>query len=152
MLGSTIPVSIIGARFSMSVIPVWKPSQYGGYTTACPFSSHSFDTLTIASSHRWHAMWKYRLSYCHCRKLHLARASVSLLALRFGTCLTDPRLSLLFVSENKDRIETRLAFGATRFEACKPVAVEALRLALTPCINQMRYARSPYFCVRLALT
>lgn len=31
-----------------------------------------------------------------------------------------------------------LAFGASRFEACKPIAKEALRLALTPNINQMR--------------
>jgi len=41
------------------------------------------------------------------------------------------------VSENRDKIETLLAFGATRFEACMPVAREALRLALTPPINQM---------------
>ncbi|KAG5634846.1 hypothetical protein H0H81_000523 [Sphagnurus paluster] len=30
-----------------------------------------------------------------------------------------------------------LAFGASRMEACKPIAREALRLALTPVINQM---------------
>jgi len=30
-----------------------------------------------------------------------------------------------------------LAFGATRFEACRPIATEALRLALLPTINQM---------------
>jgi ABC-type iron transport system FetAB permease component len=35
-----------------------------------------------------------------------------------------------------------LAFGASRFEACRPVAREALRLALTPTINQMRFV--PY--------
>jgi hypothetical protein len=33
-----------------------------------------------------------------------------------------------------------LAYGASRFEACRPLAVEALRLALIPTINQMRYA------------
>ena len=32
-----------------------------------------------------------------------------------------------------------LAFGATRFEACKPIAKDALKFALTPTINQMRY-------------
>lgn len=41
-------------------------------------------------------------------------------------------------SENRDKVETYLAFGATRFEACKPIATDALRLALTPNINQMR--------------
>ena len=49
-------------------------------------------------------------------------------------------LVLRINSENKDKIETYLAFGATRFEACKPIATDALRLALTPNINQMRYA------------
>ncbi|KAG8996547.1 hypothetical protein FRB94_008218 [Tulasnella sp. JGI-2019a] len=41
------------------------------------------------------------------------------------------------VVENKDKVETYLAFGASRFEACKPIATEALRLALLPTINQM---------------
>lgn len=40
--------------------------------------------------------------------------------------------------ENKDKVETYLAMGASRWEACKPVAVEALKLALLPTINQMR--------------
>lgn len=40
-------------------------------------------------------------------------------------------------SENRDKIETHLAFGASRMEACKPIAREALRTALTPVINQM---------------
>ena len=41
-------------------------------------------------------------------------------------------------SENRDKIEIHLAFGASRMEACRPVAKEALRLALTPMISQMR--------------
>ncbi|EUC64922.1 ABC transporter permease, putative [Rhizoctonia solani AG-3 Rhs1AP] len=39
--------------------------------------------------------------------------------------------------ENRDKVETYLAFGASRYEACKPIATSALRLALTPTINQM---------------
>ena len=42
-------------------------------------------------------------------------------------------------SDNRDKVEMYLAFGASRFEACKPIARDALRLALTPNINQMRY-------------
>ncbi|KAJ9105495.1 hypothetical protein QFC21_001866 [Naganishia friedmannii] len=38
---------------------------------------------------------------------------------------------------NRDKIETYLSFGATRFEACRPIATEALKLALLPTINQM---------------
>ena len=45
-------------------------------------------------------------------------------------------------SENRDKTETLLAFGASRFEACRPLAVETLRLALLPTINQMRYAKA----------
>ncbi|WVW78877.1 hypothetical protein I302_100840 [Kwoniella bestiolae CBS 10118] len=40
-------------------------------------------------------------------------------------------------SENRDKVETYLAFGASRFEACKPVGKEALKLALLPTVNQM---------------
>lgn len=42
------------------------------------------------------------------------------------------------VHENKDKIETYLAFGASRREACLPIAQNALLLALTPTVNQMR--------------
>jgi Uncharacterised protein family (UPF0014) len=42
-------------------------------------------------------------------------------------------------SENRDKTETLLAFGASRYEACRPLAVNGLRLALMPTINQMRY-------------
>jgi len=39
--------------------------------------------------------------------------------------------------ENRDKIEIYLAFGATRIEACRPIATQALKLALTPPINSM---------------
>jgi hypothetical protein len=45
-----------------------------------------------------------------------------------------------FCSENRDKTETLLAFGASRFEACLPLAVETIRLAMMPTINAMRYA------------
>lgn len=41
-------------------------------------------------------------------------------------------------TENRDKVETYLAMGASRFEAVKPVGVEALKLALLPTVNQMR--------------
>jgi hypothetical protein len=43
-----------------------------------------------------------------------------------------------FSRENRDKVEIYLAFGATRVEACRPIAVQALKLALTPSINNMR--------------
>lgn len=51
-------------------------------------------------------------------------------------------IDLCACSDNRDKVEMYLAFGASRFEACRPVAREALRLALTPTINQMRSASS----------
>ncbi len=36
-------------------------------------------------------------------------------------------------------MEIYLAFGASRMEACKPIAIDALIMALTPPINQMRF-------------
>lgn len=43
------------------------------------------------------------------------------------------------LQENKDKVETYLAFGASRLEVVLPIARQALQLALTPPINQMRY-------------
>jgi hypothetical protein len=48
------------------------------------------------------------------------------------------RYTTQLVRENRDKIETYLAMGASRFEACKPIGKEALKLALLPTINQMR--------------
>jgi uncharacterized protein (TIGR00245 family) len=41
------------------------------------------------------------------------------------------------LEENREKIEMQLAFGASRFEAAKPLITDALRLALLPTINQM---------------
>ncbi|KAJ1917718.1 hypothetical protein IWQ60_007700 [Tieghemiomyces parasiticus] len=51
-------------------------------------------------------------------------------ALGLNACLTS-------VSEHKERVETYLAMGATRWEAVRPVAVEALRSAMLPTLNNM---------------
>ncbi|KAG8821444.1 hypothetical protein FRC17_009827 [Serendipita sp. 399] len=41
------------------------------------------------------------------------------------------------IKDNRDKVEMYLAFGGSRWEASKPIATEALRLALTPTLNQM---------------
>ena len=46
--------------------------------------------------------------------------------------------AIKFSRENRDKIEIYMAFGATRIEACRPIAIQALKLALTPPINNMR--------------
>ncbi|KAH9831651.1 UPF0014-domain-containing protein [Rhodofomes roseus] len=94
MLGSTIPVSIIGIRFAMAVDPFWKPEQY-----------------------------------------------IPVVGMLCGSTISGIVVSVSYVlkelHDNSDKVQMYLAFGASRFEACKPIAKEALRLALTPNINQM---------------
>ena len=41
------------------------------------------------------------------------------------------------VVENRDKLETYLAHGASRHEACLPLICEALKVALLPTVNQM---------------
>ncbi|KZT23117.1 UPF0014-domain-containing protein [Neolentinus lepideus HHB14362 ss-1] len=94
MLGATVPVSLVGARFAMGVAPVWTPQQY-----------------------------------------------VPIIGMLCGGTVSGINVAVSYVlkelHENKDKVEVYLAFGASRFESSKPIVREALRLALTPNINQM---------------
>ncbi|KAF8498559.1 UPF0014-domain-containing protein [Russula emetica] len=54
-----------------------------------------------------------------------------------GGVLVSQSFILKELDENHDKTETLLAFGASRFEACRPLAIESLRLALMPTINRM---------------
>lgn len=44
MLGSTIPIAIIGTRFAMSIEPFWTPIQF----SACVFNTQSFYSQSTA--------------------------------------------------------------------------------------------------------
>ncbi|KZS92532.1 UPF0014-domain-containing protein [Sistotremastrum niveocremeum HHB9708] len=94
MACSTIPVSLLGSRFAMSIEPFWKPDQYIPIIGMLCGSTISGIVVAVSSV---------------LRELH----------------------------ENRDKVETYLAFGASRLEACRPIAQEALRLALLPTVNQM---------------
>jgi len=94
MLCATAPVSIIGTRFGMSIIPFWRPEQF----------------VPVVGM--------------------LSGNSISAIVVSIDYVLKE------FV-ENRDKIEVYLAFGASRLEACRPIAKQALRLALTPMISQM---------------
>ncbi|KAI9364404.1 hypothetical protein DFJ73DRAFT_809141 [Zopfochytrium polystomum] len=56
--------------------------------------------------------------------------SMSAVAVGLSSFLTS-------LSDNKDRVEMYLSFGASRWEAARPAAVEAIRLALLPTLNTM---------------
>ncbi|KAI9442049.1 hypothetical protein BJY52DRAFT_1128667 [Lactarius psammicola] len=66
---------------------------------------------------------------------------IPVLGMLCGNAIAGVSVTLSYVlkelDENRDKTETYLAFGASRFEACRPLLVEALRLSLTPVINQM---------------
>ncbi|KAJ1650704.1 hypothetical protein IWQ61_008556 [Dispira simplex] len=51
-------------------------------------------------------------------------------ALGLNLCLTT-------LTEHRERVETYLALGASRWEAVRPVAVEAMRSAMLPSLNNM---------------
>ncbi|KAJ1815240.1 hypothetical protein LPJ75_002435 [Coemansia sp. RSA 2598] len=59
----------------------------------------------------------------------------------FGKCMIGVSIGMGSVMDSldshRDRIETSLCFGATRWEATKPVVVEALRSAMLPTITNM---------------
>jgi len=94
MLGSTIPIAIIGTKFAMSVTPFWDPTQF-----------------------------------------------IPIVGMLCGNCVAGIVVAVSYIlkefQENRDKVEIYLAFGATRVEACRPVAIQALILALTPTINNM---------------
>jgi uncharacterized protein (TIGR00245 family) len=56
--------------------------------------------------------------------------AMSGMAVALSSCLST-------VTSRKEHIETYLAFGASRWEAGQSIAVEAVRLAMLPTINQM---------------
>ena len=56
--------------------------------------------------------------------------TMSGMAVALSSCLSS-------VSHQKEQIETYLAFGASRWEAGRSIAIEAVRLSMLPTINQM---------------
>lgn len=58
-----------------------------------------------------------------------------------GSAISGSAVAVNYISKeitvNRDKLETFLAHGASRREACIPLAREALKLALLPTINQM---------------
>ncbi|KAI7878090.1 UPF0014-domain-containing protein [Lichtheimia hyalospora FSU 10163] len=56
--------------------------------------------------------------------------TASSMAVSLNACLSE-------LTSNQSRIETYLSFGATRFEASRSIAIDAVRLAMLPTINRM---------------
>jgi len=66
---------------------------------------------------------------------------IPILGMLCGSAIAGVTVAVSYVLKeldvNRDKTETYLAFGASRFEACRPLVVEGLRLSLLPVISQM---------------
>lgn len=134
MLGSTIPISIAGAQYAINVRPFWEPIQYSMYNVSTTGSEELIKNITQSlllecfvdkqSPGLWLQWAMFLKSY-----------STDHHSLTMYIWLTD---LIPYHRENKDKTEIYLAFGATRMEACRPIVVQALKVALTPSINSMR--------------
>ncbi|KAG0262822.1 hypothetical protein BG011_009653 [Mortierella polycephala] len=73
--------------------------------------------------------------------LHSPKEFIPVLGMLLGNTMTGIALGLdqclSQMSENKEKIELYLSMGANRWEACRPVAVDAMRRAMMPTVNQM---------------
>jgi putative ABC transport system permease protein len=69
------------------------------------------------------------------------RYAIPLVGMVLGNALTGVTLGLdrclSELDEGRSRVELLLAFGATRWEAARPVVVEALRTGMIPILNSM---------------
>eukprot|EP01135_Chromosphaera_perkinsii_P001694 Nk52_evm71s208 gene=Nk52_evmTU71s208 len=69
------------------------------------------------------------------------RRLIPVLGMLLGNSMTAMALGLNSIlrdfTENRDKIELSLAYGATRFEACRPILTEAIRTGLLPVLNMM---------------
>ena len=115
MLVSTLPISLITTRFIMTVEPFWQPEQY-------------------SEPQVWDCYFVERMT---CLIVPIAGMLVGSTISGMMVALTAV---LKEVQENRDKVETYLAFGASRIEASIPIAQQALYIALTPVVNQMRCA------------
>jgi hypothetical protein len=82
--------------------------------------------------------------------LILKKLPVPIVGMLCGSTISGIVVAVTFVlrelHDNRDKVEMYLAFGASRVEACRPIAQEALRLALLPTLNQMRYVLVSLTC------
>lgn len=126
MLVGTVPISILGSEFAMAQRPFWQPDQYGASCSRAPSACLRRVRRVRRRRRHWHSD---------------ANGSVPILGMILGNAISAIGVGINTVSrelsENKDKVEMYLAMGASRFEALKPVVVEALKLALLPTVNQM---------------
>ncbi|KAJ3331427.1 hypothetical protein HDU76_003220 [Blyttiomyces sp. JEL0837] len=95
--------------------------------------SMAFSTFLVSFVGNWFAIGA--------RPFYRARDYIPILGMLLGNSMSGVAVGLAstlnHVTENKDKIEMYLAYGASRWEAARPIGVEAIRLALLPTLNSM---------------
>ena len=109
-------------------------SQFSGQSLLCPWNPSGRRSNTVRASSP--------VSSLTCLLAYVVPIVGMLCGATISGVVVAVRYILKEFQESKDKIEIYLAFGATRAEACRPLAVQALKLALTPCINGMRFVLS----------
>ncbi|KAI9273976.1 hypothetical protein EDC94DRAFT_593367 [Helicostylum pulchrum] len=115
---SNLFITCIGTAFVLKTDPFWSPRIFIpviGMLLGNSMSSVAMGTERCLDQFRY-----FYLYYSSC-----------------VTLLPDLLFYYLFRSSHAPMLETRLSFGATRYEAGLPLAVEAIRLALLPVITQL---------------
>ncbi|RUP39815.1 hypothetical protein BC936DRAFT_138333, partial [Jimgerdemannia flammicorona] len=121
MGASTMLVGVLGSRYAMNQIPFWEPVKFipsMGMLLGNCMSGMAVGISTVLT--------QLRILLCVEPISHSSISSSNFyLSIRRHT------------SDNKDKVEMSLSYGATRWEAGRPIMIEAIRLAMLPTINQM---------------
>jgi ABC-type iron transport system FetAB permease component len=117
-LVATVPISIAGSA-AMRREPLWKPNQYVPVVGMILGNGRS--PVPLPQLDKREADQNTCFPLC---------PAISAVTVSLTSVLKE-------FTENRDKVETYLAMGASRYEACRPIARDALKLALLPTINQM---------------
>jgi hypothetical protein len=77
MMASTIPVSILGVKFAMRVVPFWTPEQFSQYRHRCFTLTTSDSDLHAVSPRYGHVVWERDRDHHGVAELRSERARVS---------------------------------------------------------------------------
>jgi ABC-type iron transport system FetAB permease component len=108
---SNLIITYIGSAFVLKADPFWDPSTF--IPVIGMLLGNSMSSVAMATE-RCLDQFRY-----------------------INTSITFDCILISYVSVHAPMLETRLSFGASRYEASLPLAVEAIRIALLPVITQL---------------
>jgi len=75
MFCAIAPVSIIGTRFAMSIVPFWTPEQFSERSVS---PGNQWESYQVSSPRRWDAFWKLHFGDRGLHRLCAQRVRVSI--------------------------------------------------------------------------